>query len=1166
MLLAQEDPSEDPFVSCIEFFGGNYRVVSGGTSAAHIGCQLILEAARYMGKLGHDDFQTVVYREAQVLLSLSEEMCRRADLQRWSPPTDRLRSAVAIPSAHRLDVLKHAVLFTQEECAVIFGADLSDEISSLTLDDRIVDPGLDREGPTDDRLYALPLGRAHNGDIVLALPGGVTMAIIHRALVLSTNLGIGNDLLSCIQRAQHDSLHRAALSMRWDQVGAPDGLDPATGFSERFFRFDVDKVAHVCSLVGTLDGYTPGQPFDFVAMPDVLEELRARLSAVRTAFRIVPGRGSVLHVVSLAPLGRSYAVGFADESTDAESEILLANLGDLLVMAAEVGADPLGLWEFARAQGRLHTETQVMSWSALDEFALYKEHDDGFYLGDDQPPTFLNISPGTAAKLRFESAQRRDAHAVLLPKSDVIALVERWPVSNEQPIYRPIDPRYHTYHLVELDGSVWVRPAVGDGDVVQELSEDMAEAIAFWLWKCHKQIAEPLLRLDEHGIRPTIEVSVAPPDSTAPADLEPIDAWLSVEAEMPDRVICRLHAGAPSRFDGAGNAGERYLARGVIAAIFGVAGIDPPANDEWAEMLRDDSGVKMQHVVGPNADPILTLGLGAQPRLIRSSAVQRVLDEMGEIVGNAGLPIGKIEAARRTRTLNDCVAWAFGELWALLQSLHPSMLLEALAHETESIVYAEARANLTVPSQIACFGPDSAAVARSKPYLNGMASTAIANRFLIEVVAACPPEGSEPFSLSTYDRLLALANRIVEFGFISDAIQYRLSDEKLSLLPSGRLGFDRSDPYHAALSTFSDLAGERALALAAARYATHWQAKPSGPRSSKINAAYQAEFGLSATELATIVGELAQHARGSDGDVAVMERAALIDALVTGTEVTVNKVAAAIDLLSLGPDSRFGPDRVPKDSYPWRFSRDRSMIRRPLLVRPSAAGDQVVWGARATLRAGAHLLQLLLAARFPARSDEMRKYIGGITAQAGKEFNENVAEVLREIGFADVRERVDKIGGLQLRRPDGNDMGDIDVLVVDHARRSLVAVEAKDFEFARTPQELFNEVEKLIGDDGSASTHHLERVGFLRDHLPRVLAELGIADNADRWDVQGMVVTSVDLLGTHYLEASGRASELRLTSLDDLRSRSPSQLVTFRRRRNPAKAEKRKRRKRRKRR
>jgi hypothetical protein len=63
-----------------------------------------------------------------------------------------------------------------------------------------------------------------------------------------------------------------------------------------------------------------------------------------------------------------------------------------------------------------------------------------------------------------------------------------------------------------------------------------------------------------------------------------------------------------------------------------------------------------------------------------------------------------------------------------------------------------------------------------------------------------------------------------------------------------------------------------------------------------------------------------------------------------------------------------------------------------------------------------------------------------------------------------------------------------------------------------------------------------------------------------------MVVTSADLLGTHYLGASGLARDLRLISLEALRDRTPSQLVMPVGRKNPAKAEKRRRRKRRKRR
>jgi hypothetical protein len=756
-------------------------------------------------------------------------------------------------------------------------------------------------------------------------------------------------------------------------------------------------------------------------------------------------------------------------------------------------------------------------------------------------------------------------HAELLPDSHGVVLVERWPGSSEQAIYRPLSQKYNACHLVQLSAPVWVVPAETNGPERQH-AEDLVEAVAFWLWRCSDFLSDPLRSLSEHGIQPVIEVHAAVPDPTSSSDLEPLSDWLGIDVAAPGRIVCRLGEGAGRRFDGSGNAAERVVAREVIAGLYRLAGRSDPPEETWPEVLGTDSLVKMLHVLGPDADPVLALGLGAQPRLVQSSAVEVVLDQAGEHLSGAGLAVGPVDASSRTDVLNDAVEWAFGELWSLLQSLHPAGLLELLAHETESIVYAEGRARLQIPSQAACFGAESAAVARSKTYLTGMASTAIANRFIIELVTASPPSGREQFSLESYDRLIALANRIVEFGFLSDAIRYGLSNERLALLPSGRLGFDRGDAFQAALSTFAEIASTRAMASAVSGYASHWRPNSSGGfDASGIDAAYEAEFGISATNLSMLIGDLVQYARDANHGVAVRELADLQAALAESTGLPQDPLVAGLSLLSLEPVEGFDPNHVPRDSYPWKFSRNRSMIRRPLLVRPTGSGREVVWGARATWRAGRYLLQQLISARYPATSDEMRRFVGSITQQAGAEFNARVADALREIGFDDVRERVEKIGKLRLLRATGQEIGDVDVLVIDRSRRLLLAVEAKDFEFARTPQELGNEIEKLIGERGSASTHHLERVGFLRDHLPRLLKELGIADDAAGWDVQGMVVTSSDLLGTHYLGASGLARDLRLISLDALRERTPSQLVMPRRRKNPAKADKRQRRKRRKR-
>ena len=69
-----------------------------------------------------------------------------------------------------------------------------------------------------------------------------------------------------------------------------------------------------------------------------------------------------------------------------------------------------------------------------------------------------------------------------------------------------------------------------------------------------------------------------------------------------------------------------------------------------------------------------------------------------------------------------------------------------------------------------------------------IAVASLASRFLIEYAATEPPNVFRPISLSSYDEMRALSNHIINFGMLSDAVRYELSDIKLAILMSGRLG------------------------------------------------------------------------------------------------------------------------------------------------------------------------------------------------------------------------------------------------------------------------------------------------------------------------------------------------------------------------------------------
>lgn len=153
------------------------------------------------------------------------------------------------------------------------------------------------------------------------------------------------------------------------------------------------------------------------------------------------------------------------------------------------------------------------------------------------------------------------------------------------------------------------------------------------------------------------------------------------------------------------------------------------------------------------------------------------------------------------------------------------------------------------------------------------------------------------------------------------------------------------------------------------------------------------------------------------------------------------------------------------------------------------------------------------------------------------EFNKEIADLFRGAGFIEVYENITEIGRMRLQRANGEPIGDIDVLIIDRSKKVLLAIEVKDFEFARTPAELSNEKAKLLDGEDSAASHHGERLKFLTDELPHVLIELDVTESPVDWQVHGAIVTSVDLMATQFPDATKLTDGMKIISFDQLRGR-----------------------------
>jgi len=76
----------------------------------------------------------------------------------------------------------------------------------------------------------------------------------------------------------------------------------------------------------------------------------------------------------------------------------------------------------------------------------------------------------------------------------------------------------------------------------------------------------------------------------------------------------------------------------------------------------------------------------------------------------------------------------------------------------------------------------------------------------------------------------------------------------------------------------------------------------------------------------------------------------------------------------------------------------------------------------------------------------MRAFIGKRRNKQGKDFNDSVADTLRDSLKLPTKRRVRKIGKLRF-----DNLGDIDVLAADASRKHIIVLECKDLSVAGAP-------------------------------------------------------------------------------------------------------------------
>lgn len=1161
-LSVLDDPQEQPFTDVLAFNGKLYVVFLGRDLEAlaksrHLFAAVCSDRQSNSGNVHWRDFAEAASKEIRAVLSLSDAIAKKAGLTRGLFSLAKVPSQVVVPSSEDFQKLGRAVRFSSEEIEAWGWSQQLDATALLPLTQDQGDEDLDEFAPHDFGLLDRPLIRTGTDELVVALPHYLLGALRARIAGLATRFGVSSDLAE-----RFHEVVRIEVAASLEQIGAvphADGqlarcsiLGPHNKTPSSIGLYNIDRDKALCLLLFTYNFEVRSPQTDRELMwleRDTQTAIGAWIERTEAVLRTASDAvGDILFLCVVQAPGAFSRPHFPGRHPS-NSPYLCLTQSELELFAGMDEEDVLSLYEFAKDRASLLSSATSGSTHIVDELLFWCSREHAYPALDTDAPWALVLDSNQSALWRKQALAEADIHDALDAKSGRSMRVHRLDAEIPRlPIYNGVaEQEGCTAHelLVEMlplplwfKAEDWERISDNDEELRRadyDYSLLLARAAAFWVCRLSAEIHELLKALAEGFANLTISFARRYQVGARP--------FKSEISRAQRRVNIVLTPDADAQFFASDNRGERLVISMIIKSMGKLLPDGHPAvmNDVQISKMVDKhlplGPAKRVLLVNTALIPVLNGENAPPPRFLQPAWMTRIKRAVGACaIDFLGEGDKTATGTRAKKLLNAAVAHLYERLKKTVADLSSDGLLELHLCVNESLLQADSFLDVRVPALISIFGKDSEAFLRSRRWAHRRTIAATASRFVLEYLAACPPEGNTKPSIRAQDELLALGAEIFELGVESDLINAGLAKFELHVNAQGLLS--SSDPlYAAAMNEYraglalvaATSVNERSLIQSDNVTSSSFGSAGFDPR---IERAMQAEAGLTFTELTTFMQAVHRLGQNIAGDAKSMVRREFCSALKEILTWSDSQVDRATDYLSLRPRPDFlnpdGPFRK-EDVPPWRYNRALSYLRRPILLRGNAA-EEVLWGNRQMVVAAGFLHAMCESGMFPARTKPGEEEMGRVRNDFTLAFENEVANWVKKDDRFQVRHRVTRFGSLQLKRSH-EDLGDIDVLVIDVMSHSFWLLECKAISLGRVPHELRNEIEDFFGEassDKSIIERHSRRRDWCRKHLADMVEAFGLDVN-HAWKVDALIVTKERLFTPNL-----RASALKVVCFEDI--------------------------------
>jgi hypothetical protein len=1116
--IANENVTNCAFTENAVFEEGNYTVYPG----IHDGYTRILNELTECIFLQRNELDKEFIKEIRDAVGLLLLMSQNVANDAGHIPYQYEKSAqknIILSQHDKASELIQAMYFSKEYISKICELHQYD---IKTIDAFILVPGsseLNDDNPDNNVVNIKPLIEADDS-ILLYMPTAIVHTLVHFIFATAKKHDCYEELVNLLYARQFNITCRALSVTGWL---ATDITLQETNLAirEAVFQFDNQKLAYVCYIERS-------EVYNLSSIDQRSKEVVAYLKSLNTNQNF-----DIFCLYVTAETSEEFS--FLSGQSQSDYQSLATRYSELNTILTDKDTNVLSLWKFAKCYNWTSQQLEIFTLGGiLDIYAVYKANNNSLLDSDKINPFggMLTIVNGGAANFAMDVEKQQNVHAVPIFVNGQFGYAKVSRYRDYVPIY--IEREISKNFRIVIEGykmPIWITNTQTRA-YEESWATDTCEAVAFWLYKMHN-LLDPYLS-DLNLVQFEIEI-VADSRIASGKDFE-IKLVSSESIKLTHEIVPPvLKIGIPFEFMYSltlpDNTSDRILMRSVLHGMvlyIQAAGKSTRLSPEIIEQIIEETLRPSQAKMLLFSDVSQNVRMDDRrlPRLryLDDADISHILDNLkGYLPEGYEIPETISNIASKIKLCDDIVTGLIAQITSKLAVFDGKALLRWLIPFNERCVQIKEFREILLPAKIACFSDEENEGKRLRSKGKNLVTTAHSIRTLIEFVALKIPHGNKWPNLDDTDELLALANQITQWGSLSEAIRTKIDNPKMGLLPSGRIGSEKTMEREA-FTPYAIAKNESEIFRFIEDFDTNYvNERKSGPAietedSKALDLAFSMEFGISLTTLSKIIGALVQEGFSKGDPCIILEEQQCIEILEKIDNITAEEITTALALLSLLERDSIGTPPIGysgQDIFPWRYNRSISYLRRPLVKVREEIGIFYYYGYRHLVQFADNLLYLLYTSKLPnPKTPLMKSWLAGISGEKGSPFRKQVKEWFEKKTTFEVVSyeiKMDKdVSDLHLKTD--KPYGDIDLLVIDHTRKVIYSIECKNITGGRNVHEMKVEMDDYLGRDGNDKKakmrKHNDRHNWLLQNKSSLVK---FVSDIDSYAIKSLILTADEI-------------------------------------------------------